>query len=102
MTTDNITTTTSTQVSGTDLSDYYTLSTAGDTTGLVTTAVGTWTYNGYSLPDKFQESEPICTDEEWDKFCEEQGLEEVQENWYYGVDSCNGTLTANSYITSNW
>ena len=40
-----------------------------------------------------EEKPPVCTNEEWDKFCEEEGLEDgiVGHNGTYANDSCTFT-----------
>lgn len=41
-----------------------------------------------------EEKAPVCTNEEWDKFCEEEGLEDGGYSTYTSDVYTNATLTA--------
>lgn len=53
---------------------------------------------GQQPSDNQEEKEPLCTQEEWDKFVQEMGLEKEEPMRYYDVND-SITLTASNSIT---
>ncbi len=53
---------------------------------------------GQQSSDNQEEKEPLCTQEEWDEFVQEMGLEKEEPMRYYDVNN-NATWTATNSIT---
>ena len=47
-----------------------------------------------------EEKPPVCTNEEWDKFCEEEGLEDGNGNSYYANDVYTNAITATATLSA--
>lgn len=54
---------------------------------------------GGLVQDNQEEKEPLCTQEEWDEFVQEMGLEKEEPMSYYDVNTSDYSLTASNSIT---
>ena len=58
---------------------------------------------GGLVQDNQEEKEPLCTQEEWDEFVQEMGLEKEEPMSYYAVNNTSDySLTASNNTTVSW
>ena len=58
---------------------------------------------GGLVQDNQEEKEPLCTQEEWDEFVQEMGLEKEEPMSYYAVNNTSDySLTASNTTTVSW
>ena len=58
---------------------------------------------GGLVQDNQEEKEPLCTQEEWDEFVKEMGLEKEEPMSYYTVNNTSDySLTASNNTTVSW